>query len=159
MAAHANGTVLILEGEPAAALTQLRSAADSWCTLRMPYEMAQTSVSVGLACAALADRTTADLEFSNAREAFLALGASPDVDRLGTLIGGPPTADGLSVRERAVLAHLAAGETNKEIAAALMISPHTVRRHVEHIFGKLGVSSRTAATAHAYEHGLLTKAE
>ena len=55
--------------------------------------------------------------------------------------------------------HLAAGKTNREIAEALGISPHTVRRHVEHIFTKLGVTSRTAATAHAYEHGLLARAE
>lgn len=159
MAAHATGTVLIMEGEPAAALEHLRPAAHSWCTLQMPYEAARTSVAIGLACAALLDGSAADREFSNARETFLALGAEPDVDRLDALTGGPPSADGLSDRERDVLTHLAAGETNKEIAEALRISPHTVRRHVEHIFTKLGVTSRTAATAHAYEHGLLTRAE
>jgi DNA-binding NarL/FixJ family response regulator len=159
MAAHAAGTVLILEGEPAAALEHLRSAARSWCTLQMPYEAARTSVAVGLACAALADHTAADLAFRNAREAFLALGAGPDVDRLDTLTGKPPAAEGLSDRECEVLGHLAAGRTNKEIAEALRISPHTVRRHVEHIFTKLGVTSRAAATAHAYEHGLLARAE
>jgi DNA-binding NarL/FixJ family response regulator len=159
MAAHATGTVLIVEGEPAAALEHLRSAAHSWRTLQMPYEGARTSVAIGLACAALSDRTAADLEFGNAREAFRTLGAEPDVDRLDALTGGPPSADGLSEREREVLRHLAAGETNREIAEALGISPHTVRRHVEHIFSKLGVTSRTAATAHAYERGLLVRAE
>ena len=159
MAAHATGTVLIVEGEPAAALEHLRSAAYSWRTLQMPYEGARTSVAIGLACAALSDRTAADLEFGNAREAFRTLGAEPDVDRLDALTGGPPSADGLSEREREVLRHLAAGETNREIAEALGISSHTVRRHVEHIFSKLGVTSRAAATAHAYEHGLLVRAE
>lgn len=159
MAAHATGTVLITEGEPAAALEHLRGAAQSWCALRMPYEGARTSVAIGLACAALSDHTGADLEFGNAREAFRALGAWPDVDRLTALTGGPPSADNLSEREREVLTHLAAGETNREIAAVLGISPHTVRRHVEHIFTKIGVTSRAAATAHAYEHGLLTGAE
>ena len=125
----------------------------------MPYEGARTSVAIGLACAALSDRTAADLEFGNAREAFLALGAEPDVDRLTALSGGRPSAEDLSDREREVLTHLAAGETNREIAEALGISPHTVRRHVEHIFTKLGVTSRAAATAHAYEHGLLARAE
>lgn len=159
MAAHGTGSVLILEGEPAAALEHLRSAAHSWGTLRMPYEGARTSVDVGLACAALSDPTAADLAFHNAREAFLALGARPDVYRLDALVGGPPFVDGLSDREREVLTHLAAGETNKEIAEALTISPHTVRRHVEHIFTKLGVTSRVAATAHAYERGLVTSGE
>lgn len=159
MAAHATGTVLIVEGEPAAALEHLRSAAHSWCTLQMPYEGARTSVAIGLACAVLADCTAADLEFCNAREAFVALGAKPDVDRLNALLGGPPSAEDLSDREREVLTHLAAGETNPEIAEALGISPHTVRRHVEHIFTKLGVTSRAAATAHAYEHGLLARAQ
>jgi DNA-binding CsgD family transcriptional regulator len=159
MGEHATGSVLILEGEPAAALDHLRSAAQTWRSLQMPYEAARTSVAIGLACAALADRTAAEVEFGNARETFLALGAEPDVARVAKLTGGPPAAEGLSEREREVLARLAAGKTNKEIADALMISRHTVRRHVEHIFSKLGVTSRAAATAHAYEHGLLGKAD
>ena len=159
MAARATGTVLLVEGEPAAALQHLRSAAHSWRTLQVPYEAARTSVAIGLACAALSDQTGADLEFGNAREAFLTLGAEPDVDRLNALTGRPPSPDHLSERERDVLTHLAAGETNREIAEALGISPHTVRRHVEHIFAKLGVTSRAAATAHAYEHGLLARAQ
>ena len=120
---------------------------------------AVVGVAIGLACAALSDRVAADLEFGNAREAFLTLGAQPDVDRLDALTGRPPSAEGLSDRERAVLAHLAAGESNKEIAEALMVTPHKVRRHVEHIFTKLGVTSRAAATAYAYRHGLLERAE
>ena len=125
----------------------------------MPYEAARTSVAIGLACAALSDRTAADLEFGNAREAFLALGAEPDVDRLTRSPADhrpPTTCPNASVR---FSSHLAAGKTNREIAEALGISPHTVRRHVEHIFTKLGVTSRAAATAHAYEHGLLARAE
>jgi DNA-binding NarL/FixJ family response regulator len=163
MAAHATGTVLILEGEPAAALKHLRSAAHAWCRLQMPYDAARTGVAVGLACAALSDRTAADVEFRNARAAFLDLGAKPDIARLDALTGKPPSVEGrvegLSDRERDVLAQLAAGKTNKEIAEALIISQHTVRRHVEHIFSKLGVTSRAAATAYAYEHGILAQAE
>ena len=49
---------------------------------------------------------------------------------------------------------MAAGETNRAIAAGLVLSERTVDRHVSNIFAKLGVSSRTAATAYAYKHQL-----
>ncbi|HEV2550846.1 MAG TPA: LuxR C-terminal-related transcriptional regulator [Stellaceae bacterium] len=55
----------------------------------------------------------------------------------------------LTRREREVLAILAAGKTNEDIGAALMISPRTVQKHLEHIFEKLGVETRTAAAVRA----------
>ena len=61
---------------------------------------------------------------------------------------------GLSDREVQVLALLATGMTNRAIAADLVVSQKTVARHVANIFLKLGVTSRSAATAYAYEHGL-----
>ncbi len=61
----------------------------------------------------------------------------------------------LSPREREVLAHVASGKTNREIAAALVISEHTVGRHLDNVFAKLGVGSRAAAIAYALEHRLL----
>ena len=61
----------------------------------------------------------------------------------------------LSAREREVLMHLVGGCTNRQIAEMLTVSPHTVARHVEHIYAKLGVTNRTAATAYAYEHHLV----
>ena len=54
-----------------------------------------------------------------------------------------------------MLRHVAAGSTNREIATSLVISEHTVARHVQNIFAKLGVSSRAAATAFAFEHDLV----
>jgi DNA-binding NarL/FixJ family response regulator len=54
-----------------------------------------------------------------------------------------------------VLTCLAAGRSNREIAAALVISEKTVGRHLAHILTKLGVASRTAAAAYAHGHGLM----
>jgi DNA-binding CsgD family transcriptional regulator len=153
VAAHAHGTVLVAEGDVARALTVLRDAAHRWRALQLPYEGARTAAVLGAAYDALGDRTAAALELDNARAALAALGAVPDLARLD---GSAPD-DGLSAREHEVLVHLAAGKSNREIADALVISAHTVGRHVEHIFTKLGVSSRAAATAYAYEHGLLTR--
>lgn len=159
MAAHAAGSVLAAEGDPVQALGELRAAARAWQSLRMPYEGARTAVLLGLACAALGDETAAALEFENARARFTELGACPDLDRLAGLTGllGEPAGGMLSEREREVLVHVAAGKTNREIAAHLTISHHTVGRHVENIFAKLGVTTRAAATAYAYEHHLLSK--
>jgi DNA-binding NarL/FixJ family response regulator len=158
MAAHALGTVLAGEGDVVAALAELRTAAAGWRSLGMPYEAARTAVAVGLACAAIGDGVAAALELGNARDTFIELGARPDAERLDVLMSpGVPAGRGagLSAREQEVLAALAAGQTNREIAETLMISQHTVGRHVESIFAKLGVTSRAAATAHAYQHGLL----
>ena len=164
MARHASGSVTLAEGDPAAALSLLREAHTIWSHAHMPYEAARTSVLLGLGCLAFGDRASAALEFDNARRAFESLGARPDLERLQALtqraaVGQdrPDEQDDtpLSSRELEVLAHVASGKTNREIAADLSISQHTVGRHLENIFAKLGVSSRAAATAYAYEHQLL----
>lgn len=160
MAAQATGAVLIAEGDPAAGLPELRKAARTWQSLHMPYEAARTAVLLGLALAAMGDRTAAELEFDNARGIFTELGARPDLVRLEGLTGPAPASmddAGLSEREREVLTQLTEGKTNREIAAVLHISQHTVGRHVENVFTKLGVTSRAAATARAYELGLITR--
>jgi DNA-binding NarL/FixJ family response regulator len=159
MAADALGTVLAGEGHMVAALVELRTAAAARRSLGMPYETARTAVAVGLACAAMGDGVAAAMELGNARNAFVELGARPDVEHLdGLMSSGAPADRGasLSAREREVLAELAAGKTNREIAKTLVISQHTAGRHVESIFAKLGVTSRAAATAYAYEHDLLS---
>ncbi|MFD6463584.1 response regulator transcription factor, partial [Streptomyces roseolus] len=62
---------------------------------------------------------------------------------------------GLTAREAEVLRLVAGGATNKGVARSLVISEHTVARHLNNIFAKLGVSTRSAATAYAYAHGLV----
>ena len=69
---------------------------------------------------------------------------------------GPPSdSHGLSSRELEVLRLVAAGKTNREIASELVVSEHTVARHLQNIFAKLRVTSRTAATAFAFQHELV----
>ena len=113
---------------------------------------------IGLACEQLDDAGSAELEWDSARKVFADLGATPDLARLDELSGSavraaPP--GGLSAREVEVLALVAAGHTNQQIAIELVLSEHTVRRHLQNIFTKLDVSSRAAATAYAYEHQLV----
>lgn len=78
--------------------------------------------------------------------------------RLMQRVGARPTVtpEPLTARERTVLGRVARGHSNKEIAAELHISETTVKTHLEHIFGKLGVTDRTAAVTVALQRGLLT---
>ena len=150
-----SGAALLAEGSVTEALGHLRSASDSWRRLRMPYEAARVAMLLGKGCLALGDRTSAALEFENARETLAALGARAELNRLRSLTSSKARDEVLSARELEVLAQVAAGRTNREVAEALSISQHTVGRHLENIFAKLGVSGRAAATAYAYEHDLL----
>ncbi len=161
MSDHAEASTLLAEGDAASALARARRASATWQRLRMPYPAARAAELIGRGCLALGDRATAALELDNAREAFASLGASLDAERLAGLLaahrrGGRRTGEGiLSDREVEVLAEVAAGKTNREVAESLMISQHTVGRHLENVFAKLGVGTRAAAIAHAYEHDLL----
>jgi DNA-binding CsgD family transcriptional regulator len=154
-AAQAEGALELAAGDAAGALSSLRRAAETWQHLKAPYEAARARELAGLACRALGDDEGAALELDAARATYVKLGAAFDLARLRSR--GDATADthGLTGREIEVLRHLAAGETNKAIAAELVLSERTVDRHVSNIFAKLNVSSRAAATAYAYEHQLL----
>ena len=156
-AAHATGAVLLADGEHRTALATLRSAWGDWRKLEAPYEAARVRVLVGLACRAMGDDDTAEMELDAARWVFQQLGAAPDLARVEELSRAQAVrpAGGLTGREVQVLALVAKGETNKAIAAELVLSERTVERHVSNIFNKLGVSSRAAATAHAYQHQLI----
>jgi ATP/maltotriose-dependent transcriptional regulator MalT len=148
------GAVELAAGDPASALVRLRAASRAWGELEAPYEAARARVLVGRACRALGDEEAFRLELEAARAAFEELGAVPDVAAVDSLTGAAET-HGMTARELEVLRLVAAGKSNREIAAELVISEHTVARHVQNIFRKLGVPSRTAASAFAYEHGLM----
>jgi DNA-binding NarL/FixJ family response regulator len=153
LATEASGAVLLAKGDPRAALPTLRAAQRSWRELEAPHQAARVRVLVGVACREVGDSASAELEFEAARRALEELGARPDLERLARL-SGSARPGGLSRREVEVLALVAAGKTNRAIAAELVISEKTVARHVSNIFTKLELSSRAEATGYAYKHGL-----
>jgi len=156
LSAQARGTVLLADGNPRDACEPLRTAWMEWQALEMPYEAARVRVLIGLSCRQLGDQDAAHLEFDAATRVFTRLSAQPDLDRVTELAGASRPASGtLTERELQVIRLIAAGETNRSIAHALEISERTVDRHVSNILTKLDLSSRAAATAYAYEHGLI----
>jgi DNA-binding NarL/FixJ family response regulator len=157
MAAHVQGAVALADGDAAETLVALRRAFTLWQELGAPYEVARVRMMMASACRALGDADTATLELEAARELFALLGAAPDlasIDAIGPR-AAPADLHGLTGREAEVLRLVAAGKSNRDIAVELVISEHTVARHVQNIFAKLGVSSRTAASAFAFEHHLV----
>jgi DNA-binding NarL/FixJ family response regulator len=147
------GTVLLASGDAPAAIAALRVACKAWRDLQMPYEVARARFQLGFAYRAAGDDDAADLELHAARTAFESLGAAVDLARIESTA---PAKNGvLTDRECEVLRLVAAGKTNREISAELVISEHTVSRHLQNMFMKLGVTSRAAATAYAYEHHLV----
>jgi DNA-binding CsgD family transcriptional regulator len=150
-AAEARGLVDLARGDAAAALGSLRAALGAWTELGMRHDRARVRARIGDACRALGDDASAALEHEAARTTFRELGARPDLDRLER----PHAPAGLTAREVEVLRHVAAGRTNRQIAAELVLSEKTVARHLSNIYTKLGLRSRSAATAYAYDHQLV----
>lgn len=155
-AAATLGDVLLAEGEARPALTQLRSSWEVWRGLGAPYEAARARVRIALCCRALGDEESCALELAAAGRVFAELGAEPDRLRVERLARPDVNleAHGLTPREHQVLRLVATGKTNHAIAVDLLIAEKTVDRHVTNIFTKLGVSTRAAATAYAYQHRL-----
>jgi DNA-binding CsgD family transcriptional regulator len=156
MAAHARGLVELAEGDARAALCSLRSAWQVWHD-EAPYLAARARIEIGAVCRALGDEDGAALEWEAARIVLVGLGARPEVARLDALAHAGPAKDRppLSERELQVLRLVARGKTNRAIASELFLSEKTIDRHVSNILTKLSVPSRAAATAYAYEHGLI----
>jgi DNA-binding CsgD family transcriptional regulator len=157
VAASAAGAVLLAEGDARSALRTLRVAGSAWRGLDAPYETARVQVLVGLACSALGDPETSAIELDGARKVFEQLTAKPDIERLNVLLGRPygQAPGGLTVREVEVLRLVASGKTNRAIARELGLSDKTVARHVHNSLTKIGAPSRAAATAYAYQNGLI----
>jgi DNA-binding CsgD family transcriptional regulator len=155
--AQALGAVALVAGNVDESIGSLREALTEWQGLDAPYPLAQVRALIGLAYRKLGDEDGARLEFDAAQEVFERLGAAPDAARMTALLtpATRPLSGGLTGREVEVLRLVAAGKTNRTIAGELAISEKTVARHVSNIFTKLDLSSRSGATAYAYEHKLL----
>ena len=156
MASQARGEIEMRRGDAATALGHFRAALTTWQRADAPYLEARLRVLSGQVCRLLGDEDGAELEYEAARAVFTALGAAPDLARVNMLMR--PTASpshGLTRREIEVLGLVATGKTNRLIATELGLSEKTVDRHLSNIFNKLAVSSRAAATAYAFQNGLL----
>lgn len=155
--AQAQGEIALAVGDADAALDSLRTACTRWRELDAPYDRARARALLGLACRALGDEDTCALELDAARGVFEELGARAGLEWLESL-GRAPAPDGgdhgLTARELEILRLVASGASNRDVATQLVISERTVARHLQNIFAKLRVSSRTAASAYAFEHDL-----
>jgi len=149
MSAHARALVCLATDAPAEALPLARVALRHWVDVKAPYDEARARVLLAEACQALGDTESAQRETDLAVAGFEALRATADLARLHAAEGL------LTPRELEVLRLVATGATNRAIAAQLVLSERTVDRHVSNMFNKLGVSTRAAATAQAFERGLV----
>ncbi len=151
--------MLLAPGDARSALAELRPAWVIWRDVGAAHEAAAVRVLIAAACRLLGDLDGAANELDAARRTFRELGAAPDLLAIDSGAKGagamPQRACGLTDREVEVLVLIAGGRSNQAIADELYISPKTVARHVSNIFTKLGVSSRAAATAKAFEHDLM----
>jgi DNA-binding NarL/FixJ family response regulator len=141
------------------ARTLLEDAVDAFERSGGPFEAAQARLELATSLSALGRSEAAEREARLALQCLLGLGALADAGRArrilatATRTGGP--VQQITPREREVLALLAEGFTNRQIADRLVVSEHTVHRHVTSILRKLDLPSRTAATAHALRTGLV----
>jgi LuxR family transcriptional regulator, maltose regulon positive regulatory protein len=153
-ARQAEGRVRLAEGDHDGARVAFEDAVELLGRAGLPFETAWARVDLAGVLRALGRADAARRELERARLRFAELGAAEAERRVAALQarrGGGV----LSAREHQVLGLVAEGRTNAEVAAALVLSEHTVHRHVANILAKLGCSSRAAAVARAIEEGLL----
>ena len=153
---HCRGSLLLAEGNVEEAAVALRTARGLFTELSMPRESAVVGLLAAHVAHLLGDLDGARLERDAARATLTRLGAHPDLAAAAGQGEAPDTdRHGLTERELEVLGLVARGRTDREVAADLVLSEHTVARHMSNIRAKLGVPTRAAATAYAYTHGLL----
>ena len=155
-ATSTRGRVQLATASPDASAT-LRSAVVQWTELAVPYEIATARMLLGEANRTAGDETAAAASFAAARELFDELGVRVDAPVATRSPAVTALPSGLTEREAEVLRLVAAGHTNKEIAATLFLSDKTVARHLSNIFTKINVSTRAAATAFAFERGVVSR--
>lgn len=155
-ATQARGELQLARGEPLEASRHLRRAFQLWQAIDAPYLAARVRVLIARCCRAVGDDDGKRLELREARSTFAQLGAAcdSDVNEIASAKTRAPHQQPLTARELEVLRMVATGSTNKAIALSLSLSEKTIERHISNIFTKLGVPSRAAATAYAYEHRL-----
>jgi ATP/maltotriose-dependent transcriptional regulator MalT len=158
-AARAAGERAQAAGDLELARRRLEDAVDLFGSYDAPYERARARLALAGVLMGLRLEQRARAEAGAARDAFAELDAGRDVDAATALLDHGPSGrrppGSLTRREREVLALVAAGRSNREIATELVVSPHTVHRHVANILRKLGEPTRAAAAAHAARDGLV----
>ncbi len=156
MVTTALAALLLAEGEAESASQNAHQAWSMWQQLKSPYDAARSRMLIGLAAKHAGDADRAYSQLEGARAAFERLGAEADARVAAAhLSKANDLPRGLSMRELEVLRLVASGRTNREIATEMVISEHTVSRHLQNIFRKLDVASRAAATAFAFENSLV----
>jgi ATP/maltotriose-dependent transcriptional regulator MalT len=155
-ALQCRGAVVLAEGRPEEALPILRAACRCWRELRASYNASKVCVLLAKAYSDLGDADASQRELDAAITEFDRLGAVPDARQVVGLRVRGRHPDGLTAREAEVLALVATGLSNREVARTLSLSEKTVARHLSNIFTKLNVGSRTEAAGYAFAHGLAT---
>lgn len=165
MANAAGATLAAAHGRTARARAGFEDAVDGYSRAGMVYDAAAARIALAELLTGLDRADAARAEASGARRALEAMGAEHLARRAAALEArlarprrapasrpGPPA---LTARQVEVVGHVAAGLTNREIAAELALSEKTIDRHLSNAFDRLGVGSRAAAVAAALAQGLI----
>jgi LuxR family maltose regulon positive regulatory protein len=156
----AEGVLACAHGDRDRARALLEDAVDRFERSGAPFEAARARLELATCLTAVGQDEVAEREATRALDCLLELGAELDAGRARRILasaGGRMPFGELTAREREVLGLLADGLTNRQIAARLVVSEHTVHRHVTNLLRKLDLPSRTAAAAHAVRSGLLDR--